>query len=84
MLELYQYEGCPECGRVREKLSELLLDFVARQVPRDVARRTRLQVATGQSEVPALVDPEERMIITEADDIIAYLEETYGEPDTAP
>jgi glutathione S-transferase len=79
MLELFQYEGCPDCGRVRRKLSEMMIDFVARQVPPDPAHRTRMELATGQRDVPALVDPEQGMVVTEADDIIAYLDETYGQ-----
>ena len=78
MLELFQYEDSPDCARVRRKLSEYRIDFVARQVPVDASHRTRLELATGQRDVPALVDPDQGMIVTEADDIIAYLEETYG------
>ena len=78
MLELFQVEGNEECGRVRERLSRLLLDFVVRQVSSDKGQRTRLNLATGQTEVPVLVDLERRIIITEAHDIIAYLEENYG------
>ena len=84
MVELFQLEDCPDCGRVRRRLSDLMIDYVSRQVPPDPALRTRLQLATGQSDVPVLIDPERRMIVTEADDIIAYLEETYGERRTAP
>jgi glutathione S-transferase len=84
MLELFQHEGSSDCGRVRRRLSELMIDYIARQVPQDPALRTRLQLATGQSDVPVIIDPEQRMIVTEADDIIAYLEETYGARQTAP
>ncbi|HEY3177203.1 MAG TPA: glutathione S-transferase N-terminal domain-containing protein [Candidatus Polarisedimenticolia bacterium] len=84
MLELFQHEGSPDCAKVRQKLSEMMLDFVTRQVGADPERRTRLKLATGQTEVPALVDPVNGMIVTEADDIIAYLEETHGDPKTAP
>ena len=84
MIELFQREGCSGCARVREKLSEMLIDFVARQVPPAPAPRTRLELATGQRDVPALVDPDQGMIVTEADDILAYLEETYGRRNTAP
>jgi len=83
MLELFQYENCPDCRRVREKLSALMLDFVARQVSHDPAQRTRVELATGQREVPALVDPENAMVVTEADDIVAYLEETFNEKSAA-
>ena len=77
MIELYQLDGCAGCDRVRRRLAELMLDFITRQVSADPALRTRLVEATGQSEVPALVDPEHGMVVTEADDIIAYLGETY-------
>lgn len=83
MLELFQYEACPDCRRVREKLSSLMLDYVARQVSPDPAQRTRVELATGQREVPVLVDPERAMVVTEADDIIAYLDETYNEKKVA-
>ena len=77
MLELFQREGCAGCERVRRRLAELMLDFISRQVAADPARRARLVDATGQSGVPALVDPEHGMVVTEADDIIAYIEETF-------
>ena len=83
MLELFQYENCPDCRRVREKLSALMLDFVARQVPADPAQRTRVELATGQQEVPVLVDLDNAMVVTEADDIVAYLEETFSEKSAA-
>ena len=83
MLELFQYENCADCRRVREKLSELMLDFVARQVATDPAQRTRVEMVTGQRDVPVLVDPENSMVVTEADDIIAYLSETFTEAQAA-
>jgi glutathione S-transferase len=60
-----------------------MLDFVARQVSPDPAQRTRVELVTGQREVPVLVDPENAMVVTEADDIIAYLQETYAEKQAA-
>lgn len=84
MVELFQCESSDDCARVRRKLSEMMIDFVVRQVPADPAHRTRLELATGQRDVPALVDPEQGMIVTEADDIIAYLDETYGQRKVAP
>lgn len=35
-ITLYQYEDCPFCIIVREKLEELGLDYDAIEVPRDV------------------------------------------------
>ena len=49
MLELYQAEWCPFSSAVRERLTELGIDFVAKQVaPRQEDRE-------GQHEIPLLV-----------------------------
>ena len=55
MIELYQAEWCPHSHRVRQRLTELGLDFVAHQVPVDPTERTELARATGQRSIPALV-----------------------------
>jgi glutathione S-transferase len=48
-LELYQAEWCPYSSAVRERLTELGVDFIARQVaPRQEDRE-------GQHEIPLLV-----------------------------
>ncbi len=78
MLELYQHESCPFCAKVRRKLAELDLDWIARSVPLDPARRERVVKISRQPLIPVLVDPDKGMIVTESDDICAYLEETYG------
>ena len=78
MLELYQFESCPDCAKVRRKLHDLALDWIARDVPEDRSQRDRVTRVSGQLLVPVLLDPEHGMVVTEADDICAYLEETYG------
>ncbi|QKQ98084.1 glutaredoxin [Candidatus Nanohaloarchaea archaeon] len=77
MLELYQFEGCPYCKKVREKLTELQIDFVARQV-RPNGDRARVEEVSGQTGVPVLVDPNTDTTMPESDDIVDYLEEHYG------
>jgi len=47
MIELFQTEGCFGCHRVRRRLAELGLDFVARQVPDDPADRDALENRPG-------------------------------------
>jgi glutaredoxin 3 len=76
MLELYQFEGCPFCSKVREKLSELKIDFIARQVGKK--DRSRVEEVSGQTNVPVLVDPNTDTVMPESDDIVEYLEEHYG------
>jgi glutathione S-transferase len=55
MLELWQTEWCPESHRVRERLTELGIDYVLRQVPVDKDERAALRTATGSDIIPALV-----------------------------
>ena len=78
MLELYQFEGCPFCARVRETLDDLGLDYVVRTVPHGLGERARVIKLSGQARVPVLVDTDRKMVLAESADIIAYLKKTYG------
>ena len=78
MLELYQFEECPFCERVRRVLDALGLDYVVRTVPRSHARRDRVRAVSGQTQVPVLVDPERKKVVVESEEIVAYLGAQYG------
>jgi glutaredoxin 3 len=79
MIELYQAEWCPFSRRVRQRLTELGLAFVARPVPADSDEREELRRLTGSDEIPALVDDGE-LVAGDAEALIAYLDRTYPEP----
>ncbi len=81
VLELYQFEGCPFCERVRVALDALGLDYVVRTVPRRHALRDRVLAVSGQALVPVLVDPERGKVVVESDAILDYLNEHYGRKD---
>ena len=72
MIELYQAEWCPHSRKVRERLTELRIDFVARQVEPEPEDRDALRAATGTVEIPVLVADGER--ICGGDDAIAWME----------
>lgn len=76
LLEIYQFEACPYCSKVRGKMSELGIDFIARQV--DKQDRQRVKDISGQTGVPVLKDPNTDTVIPESDDILEYLEEHYS------
>ncbi len=76
ILELYQFEACPFCSKVRQKFTKLGVDFIARSV--DPNDRTRVENVSGQTGVPVLVDPNTDTVMPESDDIVEYLEENYG------
>lgn len=75
MLELYQAEWCPYSAAVRQRLTELGIDFVAKQVaPRQEDR-------DGGHEIPLLVteDGEQRFEGTDA--VFGYLASLSGPGD---
>ena len=78
MLELYQAEWCPYSHRVRARLTELGVDFVARQVEAAPHDRGAMRERTGLDSIPVLVLPDGRAL-GETDEILAYLDETYEE-----
>jgi glutathione S-transferase len=81
-MELYQAEWCPHSHRIRQRLTELGLDFVAHQVPVEPAERERMRRAVGDDSIPVLVDDEH--VVRGDDDILAYLGERYEErPDAS-
>jgi len=73
---LYQAEWCPYCVRVRKKLTDLLLDYKIVNVPRDHELRGEVEAVSGQTSIPVLVDGD--TILDDDDDIIPYLDKTYG------
>jgi len=79
-LELYELPGCPYCAKVIDKLNELDLDYESHEVPRSHSERTEVEAVSGQTGVPVLVDPDNGVEgMPESDDIVAYLEKTYGQ-----
>ncbi len=78
-LILYELEGCPYCVKVKDKLDELGLAYESRMVPGAHSARTEVEEISGQTGVPVLVDPDHDVeAMPESDDIVAYLENTYG------
>ncbi|MFB6310556.1 MAG: glutathione S-transferase N-terminal domain-containing protein [Salinirussus sp.] len=83
-LELYELAGCPYCAKVKKKLDELDLDYESHMVPSAHSERTEVEEVSGQTGVPVLVDKEHGIEgMPESDDIVAYLEKTYGKEATA-
>jgi glutathione S-transferase len=79
VLQLFQAEWCPASHSVRERLTELGLDYIVRQVPADKRQRSDLLAATGTDTVPVLVT-DDRRILDGEERILAFLGEHYLEP----
>lgn len=78
-ITLYELPGCPYCAKVIDKLNELGIEYDSVEVPRAHGERTDVEEVSGQTGVPVLVDTEHGVDgMSESGDIVAYLEETYG------
>ena len=79
---LYQTEWCPASHRIRQRLTELEVAYIAVPVPVERCERVELKRETGEDAIPVLVAADGAVHAGEAE-ILDYLEETYDEPDGA-
>jgi glutathione S-transferase len=70
--ELWQTEWCPASRRVRQRLTELGIDYLTRQVPVEKDDRVLLRDRTGADTIPVLVVEGEPPLVGE-ESILAYL-----------
>jgi predicted GNAT family acetyltransferase len=71
---LYQAEWCPFSSAVREALTEVGIDFVARQVPPWPSDRTDLRGVAGTDQIPVL-EAEDGRLYRGTREIFSYLRE---------
>lgn len=79
MMELFQTEWCPSSRRIRERLTELDVAYLIRQVPVDAEERDVLLAATGSRVIPALL-LENGTALTGEGQIRAWLDSHIPEP----
>lgn len=72
MLELYRAEWCPHSHKVRQRLTELDLGFVAHQVAAEKEERP------GEMEIPRLVT-ERREVLSGEEQILDWLDRHFDE-----
>jgi glutathione S-transferase len=78
-LELYHFEACPFCRKVREVFSELDLAYLSRPCTKgEGENRAFVRSEGGKEQFPFLVDPNTDTKLFESEDITDYLVETYG------
>lgn len=78
-LTLYHVSWCPECAIVREKLTELGLDYEDVVVPDSRPQRGTVYEVSGQYYVPVLKDGD--TVIDNTWEILRHLEERYANGD---
>jgi glutathione S-transferase len=83
MLTLWQAEWCRASQRVRQRLTELGVDVVLRQVAAEPGEREELQRRFGGTSVPVL-EVENGCVVVGSEDILAWLDEHHEpRPDAA-
>ena len=78
-ITLYRLQACPFCERVVRKLDAYGLDYQSRFVEPMHADRDVVKRLSGKRTVPAIVDQNTGVTMSESANIVAYLERTYGE-----
>ncbi len=76
-LELYEFEGCPFCRKVRDVLVELDIGYISRTSGKG-GNRDRVIALGGKAQFPLLHDPNTGDILYESEDIIDHLHTHYG------
>jgi mycoredoxin len=80
-MTLYHVSWCPDCEEVRRKLADLHLAYEPVVVPDFRPMRKVVKEVSGQYYVPVLKDGD--IVLTETDDILNYLDKTYGQEQIA-
>jgi glutathione S-transferase len=79
-IELYEFEGCPFCRKVREVVTILDIDAIFYPCPQGGPTfRPKAKELSGKSQFPFMVDPNTGTSMLESDDIIKYLVNKYGD-----
>lgn len=77
-ITLYRLQACPFCERVARTLAEYDLDYQSRFVEPLHSKRNAVKRLTGQRSVPAIVDETTGVTMSESENIVEYIETTYG------
>lgn len=79
LLQLFEFEACPFCRRVREAMTELDLSVEVYPCPKGSVRHREMVRRSGGKEMfPFLIDPNTDTSMYESGDIVKYLFNQYG------
>ena len=77
-LTVYRLQACPFCERVIRRLNELDVPYESRFVEPMHSDRDVVKRISGKRTVPAIVDPNTGVTMSESANIVAYLDGTYA------
>jgi len=76
---VWQAEWCPYSSRVRQRLTELGVPYVAMPVEPEGSDRATMREAVGTDEIPVVVLDDGTVLSGDADEIVAQLGERFPE-----
>ncbi|SMO44803.1 glutaredoxin family protein [Halorubrum cibi] len=82
-ITLYRLQACPYCERVVRTLDRLGLEYRSRYVEPMHSDRNVVKRVSGARSVPAIVDRETGVTMSESANIVEYLEGTYEDAGAA-
>ncbi|XP_004301462.1 PREDICTED: uncharacterized protein LOC101297355 [Fragaria vesca subsp. vesca] len=78
-LQLFEFEACPFCRRVREAMTELDLSAEVYPCPKgSIRHRELVNRSGGKEQFPFLIDPNTGISMYESGEIVRYLFQQYG------
>ena len=77
-ITLYRLQACPYCERVVRKLQEYDIDYQSRFIEPMHSDRNVVKRISGKRTVPAIVDENTGVTMSESANIVEYVENTYG------
>ena len=78
MIRVYQAEWCPSSHRVRQRLTELGIDFIAHQVEPSPQGRDAMEAAVGSRVIPVAVLDDGTVLDGDAEQIITELDRRFA------
>ena len=82
-MTVYQTEWCPFSRKLRQRLTELGVEWCAPAVEADPPDRDAMREATGTDIIPAVILEDGTVLAGETEEILAALDERFDEPATA-
>ncbi|MFC7249031.1 glutathione S-transferase N-terminal domain-containing protein [Halomicroarcula sp. GCM10025324] len=82
-ITLYRLQACPYCERVVRRLNQYDLDYRSRFIEPMHSDRDVVKRLSGKRTVPAIVDENTGVTMSESANIVEYLDNTYGEEGAA-
>jgi len=81
MIEIFQAEWCPYSAVVRQRMTELGVDFVARQVAPERADRHAMREAVGDVSIPAIKLEDGTVLSGDTRTILRAIDERFAPAD---